>query len=314
MRAFALSFVATLGVGVPAAWHVLAADVEHGGKKLRPMQQSFTVDGTKITLDVDRSLVVTGDAVTASLRAFGPVKQVAIDLDLLHANTDPGERVSFPPTQIDHEKLVLTAAPDGGPAVTSRLVLGKRPTRLAQTDTFQVYVTSHGHKADKVEMGMSDVETPDFAGDVQAGNAAAVNIMGWSGNSLPIEIAAEGPVTLSAPFVVAVTIKNTTGHTLEEVPPPSLATQISAGGFLDTSDEDAWQIEQIDREEIDLKPGETRTTRYRVTPNHATGTQVTLVVEAAAFRSRPGRPIAGAMDVVTFPIVEAPTPTVATAK
>src|SRR3954471_4683117 len=121
MRAFVLSFITTVGVGVPGAWHVLAADVEHGGKKLRPMQQTFTVDGTKVTLDVDRSLVITGDTVTASLRAFGPAKQIALDLDLLQTNNYAGERVSIPPTQIDHEKLVLTAAPDGGPAITTRL-------------------------------------------------------------------------------------------------------------------------------------------------------------------------------------------------
>lgn len=314
MRTFVISFLATVGVGVPAAWHVLSADVEHDGKKMRPMQQAFTVDGTKITLDVDRNLVITGDAVTASLRAFGPAKQVAIDLDLLQANNATGERVSIPPTQIDHEKLVLTAAPDGGPAVTTKLVLGKKPKALAQTDTFQVYITSHGHKA-VVDQDMSDRPSPNYAADVEDGHAAALSILGWSGNSLPIEIKPEGAVTRTKPFVVAVTVANTSGRKLAEVPAPSLATQISRGGFLDTDDEAMWQIERIG-EEIgqELDKGERRTTRFKVTPNHATGTQVTFVVQAEAYRSIPGPVVEGAMDVVTFPIAEAPTPTVATAK
>src|SRR6185312_160912 len=59
---FLASFVVTVGIGVPMAWHVLDASVERDGKKFRPAQKSFTVDGTRITLDVDRSLVRTGEA------------------------------------------------------------------------------------------------------------------------------------------------------------------------------------------------------------------------------------------------------------
>src|SRR5215510_2950810 len=66
----AAAFV-TLAVIAPAGWRALDADIQSDGKRLRPLQQSFTVDGTRITLDVDRHVVMTGDTVTATLVALG---------------------------------------------------------------------------------------------------------------------------------------------------------------------------------------------------------------------------------------------------
>src|SRR6185312_3437430 len=142
MRTFLASFLITAGIAVPMAWHVLDASVERDGKKFRPVQKSFAIGETRVTLDVDRSLAMTGDTVTATLHAIGPAGPVAIDLDLLQTNNYAGERVEQPPTQIDHEKLVLTALPGGGPTVTTQLRLGKKPAKRALTDSFMVYVTS----------------------------------------------------------------------------------------------------------------------------------------------------------------------------
>jgi len=315
---FLASFVVTLGIGVPMAWHVLDASVERDGKKFRPAQKSFTVDGTRITLDVDRSLVMTGDTVTATLHAFGPAKQVVVDLDLLQSNNYSGERVELPPTQIDHEKLVLTALPEGGPAVTTHLELGKRPAKRALTDSFMVYVTSHGHKAELREYD-SPEKHPDFAGDVEAGNAAALSIMGWSGNSLAVKVVAEEKPSSTGPFKIAVHMKNTTGHDLKAMPYATLGTDVNSGGYLGT-DNDAFTIDSLDDEsdkgwtedgQIGLARGKEAVERFLVTPHDPNAKQLTLAVEAESADNAPGPVTAGAMDVVTFPLSHEAAPAVA---
>ena len=94
---------------------------------------------------------------------------------------------------------MLTALPGGGPAATTQLHLGKKPAKRALTDSFMVYVTSHGHKADKREYESTQAKLPDFAADVEAGNAAAISIMGWSGNSLAVKVIAETPPSATQP-------------------------------------------------------------------------------------------------------------------
>ena len=44
--AFAIGFVVTTAVLVPAGWHRLDASFEKEGKKLRPLVQSFNLDGS----------------------------------------------------------------------------------------------------------------------------------------------------------------------------------------------------------------------------------------------------------------------------
>ncbi|HET9987490.1 MAG TPA: hypothetical protein VFQ65_03200 [Kofleriaceae bacterium] len=312
------SFVITVGIAVPTAWHVLDASVERDGKKFRPAQKSFTVDGTRIPLDVDRSLVATGDTVTATLHAIGPAKQVVVDLDLLQSNNYAGERVEIPPTQIDHEKLVLTALPDGGPAVTTQLQLGKRPHKRALTDSFMVYVTSHGHHAEKREYD-SPGKVPDYAGDVEAGNAAALSIMGWSGNSMAVKVVAEEPPSSTGPFKIAVHMKNTTGRDLKAMPYATVGTFVNDGGYLGT-DADAFTIDQLDDESdktwteegmVGLARGKEAVERFLITPHDPAAKQLTLAVEAESFDDQPGPVTAGAMDVVTFPLSHEPAPAVA---
>ena len=100
----------TIAVIAPAGWYVLDADIQTDGKRLRPLQQSFTVDGTRITLDVDRHVVMTGDTVTATVVAFNETAQpVTVDLWALHSSNYEGARVEQPWTPIDREVLKLTA-------------------------------------------------------------------------------------------------------------------------------------------------------------------------------------------------------------
>ncbi|MEO8845893.1 MAG: hypothetical protein ABI591_28300 [Kofleriaceae bacterium] len=321
-RTTVISFVATIGVAVPAAWHVLGADIRTDGAKLRTFQQSFTFDNTRITLDVDRNLVQTGDKVTATVRAYGPPRQVAIDLAVLESSNYAGERVEQPSTQIDHEKLLLTVLPDGGPARSTTIALGTRPRQRALTDSFRIYITQHGHKPDQTE-GDYGAE-PDWTGAVESGNAAAIGIIGWSGNSMKMRIVPEGVVTPNAPFVVAVKVVNSTGHVLPHHPYFSLANQINASGFMEAPEEH-FTIEQInpdgedydyptvDDEQDQVAVGEELVARFRVTPKGDIGKVIPLVASADVYESQPGPVIAGAMEIVTVSVGEAP-PAITAAK
>ena len=163
-RQAAAGFLLSVGILVPAGWHSLGADIERDGKHMRPMQQVMTVDGVHVALDVDRSVVITGDTVTAKLVATADKPQdVTVDLRALHTQNYSGERVERPWQQIDRETITLHAAPDGGPAVTTRIKLGERPDELALEDSFKILVTKHGLKPTKREydMGGSD-KLPDY--------------------------------------------------------------------------------------------------------------------------------------------------------
>ena len=60
------AFLVTVVAIVPTGWHALRADLQTDGKHLRPLQQSFTVGDVRVTLDVDRSVVMTGSTVKAT--------------------------------------------------------------------------------------------------------------------------------------------------------------------------------------------------------------------------------------------------------
>jgi len=315
-RTVIASFLATVGLVVPAAWHLLDADVQHDGKKLRPLQQQLMIDGARVTLDVDRNLVITGDKVTARLRAYSDTpKKVAIDLRLLQSNNYAGERVESPSVPIDRESFVLDARPDGGPEVTTQLVLGTRPSTLAMTDTFKVYISPHGDKPAKEE-GYGD-NRRDYRTPVEEGRAAAIGIMGWSGSSLAMRIVPEGPIVHGQPFTVAVHVKNTSGHRLPRVPWPSLATQVELEGGLGAG---AYTIDNLDEDDDPahdhaFKRNQDYVRRFRVTPNADAPrvTELALVASAEAWDENgpPSPVIAGGMEVKAFPIVDKSPSTVA---
>ena len=80
-RSAAAGFIATVAILVPAGWHMLDANIEKDGKHLRPMQQTLDIDGVSVALDVDRSVVMTGDTVMAKLVATSDMpKDVKVDL------------------------------------------------------------------------------------------------------------------------------------------------------------------------------------------------------------------------------------------
>ncbi|HUJ59592.1 MAG TPA: hypothetical protein VLX92_13895 [Kofleriaceae bacterium] len=297
-RSFIAGFVATVALVVPVAWHELDATIEKDGKKLRPLEQSVVIDGAKVTLDVDRSLVTTGDTVHATLRAFGAAKQVKVDLTLYQSNNYAGERVERPQVPIDHETITLEAAPEGGKPFVTALRLGKQQRVAGRTDTFRIFVAAHGHHATKDDGGTYDLTADD-------GSAAAVSIRGWSGNSLAMTVKPEGKPVAGEPFTVVVKVRNTTGRRLPERPIVMLGTALDDSGSIVSGDD--FDIEPSDEQPVGPTPtddGKVTVAHFLVTPKHAV-TSVTFVVEATAYPGDIGPNLGGAIDIKTIALGEA---------
>lgn len=318
MRSSILGFAITVGALVPAGWHLVSADLEVDGKHLRPLQKSLALgDGVTVTLDVDRAVVMTGDAVTATLVATGPARQVAVDVRTLHATNYAGERVERPWSAIDRETIHLTAAPGGGPPVVTRLVLGKRPQKKALEDSFEILVSSHGAEVPKRDFDAGG-DARDFDAMIERKTAAGVFVRGWSGDSLGLAVAARTPVSATKPFTIAVTVTNTTGRTLETPPWVTLSTEAAltaqdgdAGDAAATpaADTPALAIEsEREREHADgdstpetLAPGKSIERRFTITPHGALPATITFLA-AATENEGLGPYGAGALDAITFAV------------
>ena len=309
----ATGFFATVAILVPAGWHSLGANIEKDGKHLRPMQEKVTIDGVEVALDVDRSIVMTGDTVTATLVATSDTpKDVTVDLRALHSTNYSGERVERPWQQLDRETITLHAAPGGGKPVKTRVKLGDRPAELALEDSFKIMINKHGEKP--VVREFDGTRAPDYdALNGDDGNAAAgVFIRGWSGNNLGMKIAAKGPITSDAPFTIAVTIKNTTGHKLSQMPWISLSTEEALSAADDESSDPPVDIQEADDSdsyvdaEGDMKPlkrNGTVTKLFTVTPHKKLPATITFLASASE-NDGLGPHGAGAMDAQTFTVSE----------
>lgn len=313
MKREAAGFLLTVGVLVPAGWHALGADIQHDGKHMRPMQQEMTIDDVKVTLDVDRAVVMTGDTVTATLVATSDKpKDVTVDLRALHTENYAGERVERPWQQIDRETITLHAAPGGGKAVTTRIKLGDRPAELALEDSFKIMVTKAGLKP--VVREFDGGKAPDYdalgATDDGASSAiAGIYIRGWSGNSLGMKIVPEGTVASGKPFTIAVHIKNTTGRKLEEHPWVNLTTQDELSA-TDNDADPAVDIQPIDDDRADadgtptpLKRNAEYVAKFTVTP-HRKLTGTISFLASATQNDGLGPHGAGAMDIETFKVTD----------
>jgi len=308
----ATGFFATVAVLVPAGWHSLGANIEKDGKHLRPMQEKFTIDGVEVALDVDRSVVMTGDTVTATLVATSDsAKDVTVDLRALHTENYAGERVERPWQQLDRETLTLHAAPGGGTPVKTRIKLGERPEKLALEDSFKLIVTKAGLKPKVREFDVGKAPDYDALAATDDAPAAGVYIRGWSGNNLGMTIAAKGPVTGDAPFTIAVTIKNTSGHKLEQAPYISLSTEDALTATADEQSDPAVTIEDADEPDqvddrgspIPMKKNASVTKRFTVTP-HKKLTGTIAFLASAVENDDLGPHGAGAMDIETFTLTE----------
>jgi hypothetical protein len=297
-HAVLVSCLATIAVVVPAGWTALDADIRGDGKALRPLQQETEIDGCVVTLDVDRSIVVIGDSVVATLRAYaGAPKRITVDLVAVDANSSEFSRMAPPSTTIDRETITLDAAPAGGPAVQTRIRLGTARRAAGVRDAFQIIAAKHDPKR--------KFDNPLF-GD---GDTAQVPVVGFSGSELGVRVAAE-TARAGEPIVVAVRVTNTTKKALR-VPRVDVATSMA--------DRYSSSIERLGDDSTDadddaaapFAPGTTIVRRFKLPTPEAGTTKLALVVDASA--RYPGKPqqdsdgmvtyrSADALDVVTIPI------------
>jgi hypothetical protein len=276
--AFATGFLGTCAIVIPIAWHHLDASIERDGKHVRPLQQELTIDGSRVTLDVDHNLIANGDSVIAKLHAYSDKpKQIAVDIAVYYSDDQWGSRVASPPRAIDLEHLVVAAGPDGGKGTETRLTLKGK----GQVNTFKIFAMSGGHKLES-------------AYDDDGETVAAVPVLAWSGNSYELSIKPEGKIVAGQPFVVRVHAKD---H--NKAPYIELGTSIALAGVADSDD---WEVKEIDQDE-------TRSyRRYQVTPKNADLKEITLIASAYEWDSEGISPITGgAMDAKTFRIEPAST-------
>jgi hypothetical protein len=286
--AFLGGFAATCAVIVPIAWHRLDASIEKDGKKLRPLQQELTFNGTRVTLDVDRGLGMVGDTVTATLRAYSDVPgPMPVDVRVYYTSDTWGGRVSPPPKQIDVEHITLHAAPDGGKPVQTRIKLDG----AGKVNTYRIFVAPRG------------TEVP-VEGDGSGEDVAAVSLLAWGGNDFAMSIQPEGKLVAGAPFTVAVRIKNTSNRTFDHVPYIHLGTQVGLYG-LENRDDVTIEDPSDDTREGKFRPGRTVVERYTVTPASADRQEVTFVASAYAWGEEPGPVIAGGMEATTVKLAPA---------
>jgi len=307
---FIATFATTVAIAVPAAWHFLDADIRTDGKHMRNLDRELTIGDAKITMSVDRSLVNSGDSVAVKLAATAPTERdIALDMTVYHSKVRWGERVEPAQIPIDHETIVVHATPDGGKPRETRVAIGSKRTAGGTSESFRVFVGAKGAK----------LPTDGNDGDDGEHGTAAIGILAWSGNTLPLTITPEGKPSADQPFVVAVHVKNTHKHAIPE-PYIELGTQISIYGGLDAAENEDFKIDRIDEESPALVTSETEgnilpagkelVRRFTITPLHK-ATNLTLAASAYSYKNEMGKPTDGAMDARTLTLPEG-TPAVAT--
>jgi hypothetical protein len=294
-RQFAAAFGVTVGILVPAAWHGTDATIEKDGKKVRPLQKDFMVDGARVTLEVDHNLVETGDNVIAKLRAYSDEpKKVAVDLTVMQSDDTFGSRVSSPPRAVDKEHFTLEATPDGGKVVMTKIAM-KPNAGSDKIDWFRIYAAAKGTKIDVYGGDGGDGDGPP--------SVAAIGVLGWSTNDFGMTIKSKGKMTSAEPFEVSVRVENTTTQTLKHAPYVHLGTSVGLYGLEEGED---FTIEEADdNRDYDKKwrPGDTEIVKFTVTPKHEDVKRVTFVASAFSWdEGEPGPIVAGSMEARSFKI------------
>ncbi len=274
------------------------ANLEVDGKQLHPLQQSFAIDDVKITLDIDRQVVRTGDTVTATLIAYSETpKKVKVEVSTLHTRNYEGEPNDTPWERIARGTVVLTSGPNGGTPVTTRLALGTRPKLPALTDSFRVFAAAPGTKPPEDELGTDQL--------TKSGGAAVVAVRGWSGDDLDMVIAADGAVTLDAPFTVEVRTKNTTGRVLSARPWIELATEDALTPAHLGKASVGIEIHAVDEPGVDgpWPRGGEYVRRFMITPHTKKPQRMVFLATAMVGTGTLGlKTEAGAIDIKTFDV------------
>lgn len=287
------AFAATVAVLVPAGWHGSDATIENDGKKIRPLKQEVVIDGARVTVEADRSLITTGDPVIVKLRAFSDEpKDVAVDLTVMSSDDEFGSRVAGPAHSIDKEHFTLHADQDGGKVVDTRIVM-QPPGGADKIDWFRIFVAAKGTK----------ISAFGGAGD---DDVAAISVLGWSTNDYGVTITPKGKLTSGEPFDVAVRLENQTADTVKRRPYVHLGTAV---GTSDIEEGEDFKIEELGDEYVAderWRPGAAFTRHYRVTPLRPDIKSVTFIASAYTWGEDMSPVTAGGMEASTFKIKPVP--------
>ena len=289
--AFIVGFAAACAVVLPLGSHPAEASVEHDGKHVRPLQQSAVFGRAEVKVDIDRNLVLTGDTVVVTMRAFADVPTpVDAELEVYYSNDEWGGRVSSPPKAIDKEHITLAAAPGGGKPVQTRIKLDGD----GKLDTYRIFVHQRG--------GELDLRAKDSA------DVAAVDVLAWSGNDFALTIHAPKKIVAGEPFAVTVRATNTTGKRIKHAPYIHLGTAVGLYGISDREDfaiQEDDSDDHAERYQKGFAPGEAAVERFIVTPSGDTDlADVTFVASAYVWPDEGPAPIAGgAMEAKTVKFV-----------
>jgi hypothetical protein len=297
-----LAAFAVFGLILPST---ASAEIDVTGKQLARAQESCTIDGAQITLDVDRSVVVTGDSVKATLIAYGESTQpVAVEISTLHSENHDGEPAEIAARRIAHQVVHLTPTPHGGPPVVTTLKLGSRLRHRALIDEFHIFIAAPGTPVPDGSVG--DPDRPGFSQVAATGSAAITSVLGWSGDNLDMKIEATGPVTLDAPFTVAVRLTNTSGRSL----PRELWVELTAAdafgpGITELEIKRVEDPADPDDGSRPWPPRAVHVARFRVTP-HTTTRHLVFLAKALVHDPRKLGPalLAGAIEGAAFDAAE----------
>ncbi len=270
--------LATIALAVPAGWHLLEADIQTDGPKIRPAMETVQIGDASVTVQVDRGVLPSGGTLSAILVATSDhAESVTVDMTTFEDMGMGGERVPNPPELVDRRKVVLQAQPGGGPPVVASIKLGKRHEALSTSRWYDVYVAAHGKAT--------------------GGGAAHAGIATWSGNAFAATIEPPASIPVEGPFTVAVRVKNTTKAPFGYLS-SIIGGQLMGWNAMDnnfTMSTDDYDVADVDQDSSDdgLAPGAERLFLYRVTPKRPGIRHFTFVTHVRADNL-------GAMDIASF--------------
>lgn len=256
-----VAFAATVGLVVPAAWHALDADIQNDGPATRPKQQTLELDGATVAVDLDRGVLMSGGTLKATLVATSDTpKTIALEVRALEDMGYGDERVENPPKQVGKRTIEIKAAPGGGKPVEVAFKLGDRG-RKGVVNWYDIEVSPAKWKASKDEA--------DYKPTARIGAAT------WSGNNLAMEVQTPSRIPSDATFTVAVKVTNTQKKPINWMSIELGGANISYGGldsqlYMYEGEAAAYTItraEGQDESDEPLKPGESRTVKFDITPS-----------------------------------------------
>ncbi len=295
------AFFATVLIAVPAGWHLLGADIQTDGPATRPKLKTLQVDGVKVSVELDRGVLMAGGTLKATLIATSDTpKTISLDVRAMEDMGIGEERVSNPPQQVGRRRITIESAPDGGKRVDVAFKLGERG-RKGVVHWFDIEVTKAGVKRSDELFDNAEV-------DEGIPMAARVGAATWNGNSYPLAIELPAVIPADQPFTVAVRLTNTTKKQIDWLNIELGGKEISYGGLDELyarSDDQGFDIAAADDNYVDapVEPGKQRVAHFVITPTKAVK-EFTVVAHAQSSGT-------GALEVLTFKPTALPKDTAA---